>query len=135
MTPQTTIILFALYFIMVLQYSYSYNSCQNCRYFISHSKNIDDLGLCSIFKGNFAKHCRNDENLCGEIGHLYENKLEITDNILEQDLMEMYEELNNRCSGEVNEKDELEKLEKDFTDIYIRIKKHNKNIRKPFYKR
>ena len=40
--------------------------------------------------------------------------------------MNEFNEINNRCCGEVNESDEIEQLEKDFFDILQRIKKHNK---------
>ena len=86
------------------------------------------MGLCEIFKGNFAQHCRNDKNLCGEKGFLYEE-----DERFSKEVSNIYDELNNRCSGEVNEKEELEQLEKDFAEIYEKIKKYNKNIRRPFY--
>jgi hypothetical protein len=42
--------------------------------------------------------------------------------------MNEYEELNNRCCGEVNEADEIEQLEKDFFEIFQRIKRHNKKV-------
>lgn len=41
-------------------------------------------------------------------------------------LNEKYDTLINRCCGEVNETDELEELEREFFDIYQKMKKHNK---------
>jgi hypothetical protein len=35
------------------------------------------------------------------------------------------DELNNRCCGEVNEQYEIEQLEKDFFDLYQKIKRFN----------
>lgn len=123
------------YFMLLLSinivFSFAYTiSCQSCKHFIPHSRGFADLGLCGIFKGNFAQHCRNDKNLCGEKGFLHEEKEQES---FSKEVLDVYEELNNRCSGEVNEKEELEQLEKDFAEIYIKIKKHNKNIKKPFY--
>jgi len=142
MLPQLIIILFNISFI-TFAYFASVNPCISCKHFLPHNRGIDDLGLCIIFKGNFAQHCRNDKNLCGKTGFLYEAKNDKNINhkyILEQhnetpelDISHIYDELNNRCSGEVNEKEELEQLEKDFAEMYEKIKKHNKNIRRPFY--
>jgi hypothetical protein len=91
-----------------------------------------------IIVHNFATHCRNDENLCGKSGFLYEAKdekeYEDSADVIEND----YKELNNRCCGEVNEKDEIEELEKEFFEIFQRIKKYNKkriyNTSKDLYK-
>jgi flagellar motility protein MotE (MotC chaperone) len=121
------------FFILLLTFNIVFSvaytiSCQSCKHFIPHSRGIHDLGLCEIFKGNFAQHCRNDKNLCGEKGILYEE-----DERFSKEVSNIYDELNNRCSGEVNEKEELEQLEKDFAEIYEKIKKYNKNIRRPFY--
>lgn len=44
----------------------------------------------------------------------------------EKDLKNEYETLLNRCCGEVNETDELEQLERDFFEIYQKMKKYNK---------
>jgi len=65
---------------------------------------------------NFAMHCRENENLCGKSGYLYENKDKDND----------LEELQNRCCGEVNENDELEQLEREFFEVFQKIKQHNK---------
>jgi hypothetical protein len=42
------------------------------------------------------------------------------------EIINKYNELINRCCGEVNEKDEIEDLEKEFFDLYQKMKKHNK---------
>ena len=127
--------------------------CSSCKHFISNNKGNLDLGLCKMFtnklslKGddvalpNFARHCRNDEQLCGKFGFLYEpannnnnnnNATETTNStIREEELVNEYEELKNRCCGEVNEDDELEQLERDFFEVFQKIKRHN---RKRVYK-
>ena len=73
------------------------NQCTNCKHFIPHKNNkIVTLGLCRMFGNkvsindnskksekilyNFAQHCRDDENLCGKNGSLYEG-LAITINM------------------------------------------------------
>jgi len=113
-------------------------ACSSCKYFIHHNRDIEELGLCQMFtnicydnskKGvtipNFAHHCRNDENLCGKQGYLYEHK-DIESKKAEIELEKELVELNNRCCGEVNETNEIEQLEKEFLDIFQKIKKHNK---------
>jgi len=121
MTPYF-IIIFTINISFVIAYT---NSCQSCKHLIQHSRGIPELGLCGIFKGNFAEHCRKDKNLCGEKGFLYEEEERIN-----EDFLDVYDELSNRCSGEVNEKEELEQLERDFAEMYAKIKKHNKNMKK-----
>ena len=114
-------------------------SCVSCKWFIPSIKENNDLGLCKIFKEtyiykdkefvqhNFAEHCRRDENLCGKSGYLYDSLNKNTDEIIyDEELLNNYTELQNRCCGEVNEKDELEELEKDFLEIFQKIKRHNK---------
>lgn len=117
-----------LLFISFITFVFSYNpACISCKHYIPNKNINSDLGLCKMFQEtvynngyirlyNFAKHCRNDEKLCGKKGFLYEDNPEI---IVE------YEELNNKCCGEVNEKDELEELERDFFEIFQRMKKYN----------
>jgi hypothetical protein len=126
---------------IILNYIYAFEpSCTSCKYFMPSTAGYE-LGLCNMFKNicyhkgqefvfaNYASHCRSNENLCGKTGFLYEstriniensNKLE--EEILKNDLIE----LNNRCCGEVNETDEIEQLEKDFFEVFQKIKKHNK---------
>ena len=120
-----------LFSCMALVFSYE-PSCSSCKHFIPNFKNNNDLGLCKIFKNkpyhdtnifvsNFAVHCRNDENLCGKTGIFYEPDSEI----IQKNFYNDYEELNNRCCGEVNENDELDQLEKEFFELFQKIKKHN----------
>jgi len=104
-----------------------------------NNKGNGELGLCKMFKEtsyikskevtlyNFAIHCRSNENLCGRAGFLYESDSEnIKPNVID---MEELNELNNRCCGEVNEKEDIEQLERDFFEVLQKIKKHNtKNI-------
>jgi hypothetical protein len=72
---------------------------------------------------NYAYHCRNDENLCGKLGFLYEHK-DSENRKVELELKNQLIELNNRCCGEVNETDEIEQLEKEFFEVFQKIKKH-----------
>ena len=111
-------------------------SCYSCKFYIPHKTN-PDLGLCKVFRdyiklhdkdvlvNNLAVHCRNNENLCGKDGYLYEN------NNIEKQVEDDYEELKNRCCGEVNETEEIEELEREFFEVFQKIKNHNK---KKFYK-
>jgi hypothetical protein len=75
----------------------------------------NELGLCNMFPDaiynngkrvlikNLAIHCRNDENLCGKKGYLHESINKNNDNISK----------------------ELNYLEKEFSDIFQQMKKHN----------
>ncbi len=91
----------------------------------------------SIIFPNYAEHCRNNEHLCGKAGFLYEskkieeeknvvNKEEVVNDIFDTEIQNDFDELNNRCCGEVNEKDEIEQLEKEFFEVFQKIKKYNK---------
>jgi hypothetical protein len=114
-------------------------SCSSCKHFIPNNRGDFDLGLCKMFrtscyhKGtqytlpNYAVHCRENEKLCGKSGFLYEmNEVIYDKNLLEQDIQNELIELNNRCCGEVNETDEIEQLEKEFFELFQKMKKHNK---------
>ena len=116
-------------------------SCASCKWLIPNNKGNPDLGLCKMFKDtyyhkgnelyqhNFAAHCRSDENLCGKMGLLYESINNAYDEVrYEKELLDDYDELSNRCCGEVNEKDEIEELESDFFEIFQKMKKYNKKI-------
>ena len=108
-------------------------SCYSCKYFIPHINGKQELGLCKMYKNNnvhldkniivydFAAHCRDNENLCGKSGFLYE----ANDETIKKDFSDYYEEINNRCCGEVNEDNEIEQLERDFFELFQKIKKHN----------
>jgi hypothetical protein len=74
---------------------------------------------------NYAIHCRENENLCGKTGFLYESLPTSIDNTEEEQINNELNELNQRCCGEVNEKDEIEQLEKEFFEVFQKIKKHN----------
>lgn len=128
------------FFILCILF-YSINAfeppCSSCKYFIPHNRHIEELGLCKMFTNisynnnkssampNYAYHCRTNENLCGSQGYLFEHK-DCENKKAELELQKELVELNNRCCGEVNETDEIEKLEKEFFEIFQKIKKHNK---------
>jgi hypothetical protein len=110
--------------------------CSTCVHFIQNKNGVNDLGLCKMFLDdfslpnkkfmyNFAAHCRNNEHLCGKSGFLYEPNTELVSMKLDTNIVYDYDEISNRCCGEVNEKDELEQLEKDFFEIFQKIKKYN----------
>jgi hypothetical protein len=144
MLPVTMVLLF---FLCANVHSYDpVRLCSNCKYFIPHNRNIEELGLCKMFQNisydkkteaeikipNYAFHNRNNENLCGKAGFLYESKeldtpnSEINDNNDKNIISNKLNELNNRCCGEVNETDEIEQLEREFFEVFQKIKKHNK---------
>jgi hypothetical protein len=129
-------------------------SCISCVNFIPHKKGIFDLGRCKVFFEtfyndnnrskiyNFAKHCRENNQLCGKEGYLYESFLEEDSdtNFNEHELFNLisdFNELNNRFSGEINEKYELEQGDDDYSKLLVKIKKYNssflKDIDEDFY--
>jgi hypothetical protein len=125
-----------IFVIFYLSYSYAFNpSCKSCKFYFPHKLN-EDLGLCELFKHklnngelvkNFASHCRNDENLCGKSGFLYESKIPTSNNDIKY-VDEFNEQLNNMCCGEVNEKVEIqeyENMERELFEILQKMKKHN----------
>ena len=117
--------------------------CMSCKWFkMPPSKSpIDEYGLCKLFKNNYdingnkfvvyeyAKHCRKNENMCGEEGYLYEsdkdknflNEIDKQEEFLEY-ILDEYDELNNRGWGEVNENSEIEEIEEDFINLFIKVK-------------
>ena len=119
--------------------------CSSCKHFVSNKRGTLDLGLCKLFTikvspkedsfvlPNFALRCRNDEKMCGKFGSYYEainpnNTLTDVSSIneLDADLVNELDLLQNKCCGEVNEDDELEQLEREFFEVFQKIKKHNK---------
>jgi len=115
--------------------------CSSCKHYIPNVKIFDDLGLCRMFKEssvhkgkqyvlpNYAVHCRENENLCGKSGFLYEpiNSNENKLNKVSDEDAKFFKKI-----------DETEQLEKEFFDIMQKIKKHNKkqvyNTTKDLYK-
>ena len=120
--------LFFITIIALLKFTLSFElmssspPCYLCKHFIPNVKTFDDLGLCRMFKEvsthkgkqytlpNYAVHCRENENLCGKVGYLFEPK----------------------------ETDETEELEREIFDMLQKIKRHNKkkiyNTTKDLYK-
>jgi hypothetical protein len=132
----------------------SVKSCKTCKWFIPNN-NRQEYGLCSLFKeriyiadqerliNNFAKHCRNNELLCGKEGLMHE---EFTSVVTIQEKLQQFgnrydayiDNLNQATvgHGEVNEKsdiDELNNLDKEFAslskealELFMKVKRYNK---------
>jgi len=127
-----------LLFFILLNYTYSYNpSCNSCKWFIPDKKYDNDYGLCSFYKNSYpllgsnitiyeyAIHCRDNESMCGHKGYMHE----YIDAISISDLSKKYKELVNQCCMEINDKNNLEQLEREMFEIMEKIKKHHtKNI-------
>jgi hypothetical protein len=125
--------------------------CTSCKYFVPNVKIFDDLGLCKIFKDvniskgkqytlyNYAVHCRENENLCGKSGILYEPivKEPIIKNATNKSKINV---LSDKYFEEIRDSEQLEteQLERDIFDVLQKIKKHNKkkiyNTTKDLYK-
>jgi len=118
---------------------YSFNpECSTCKHFIPDKKS-PVFGLCNMFQDtvyqnnektlikNLAIHCRNNEQLCGASGFLYEPIQ--SDNVKQS--FEHYEYMKTICSQEYvdeNDLDELENLEKEMIDVFQKMRRHNKKI-------
>jgi len=114
-------------------------SCQTCKFFIPNQFN-ENLGHCTMFQDsvydnkqqvrlqkNLAVHCRNDENLCGKSGYVYEP---ITDREVD-DQFENYEYIKTLCEDDFIEETNLEKLEKierDLVDVFQKMRRHNLKV-------
>lgn len=148
------------YFIIMICYINAFEitknipSCSSCKWFIPHKQGSNNYGLCKMFKNKyryeynnkenvvyeFANHCRNNENMCGQNGFLFEpiynhelfesleeSKYEFFENEEYKticDLLDEYDYINNSSCGEVNETDELENIERDLMNILKRLKKY-----------
>lgn len=107
-------------------------SCSSCKFFISNPNN-NDLGLCSMFNDklylnngvflmkNLASHCRNNENLCGKSGFLYEPVSENKETENYEYIKKLY------CEEIINDKtlDELEDIEKEMVEVFHKMRRHN----------
>lgn len=122
--------IFVLFLIIKQIYSLD-PSCVTCKNYVP-SKIRADLGLCNIFKEtyypsgevhhikNFAVHCRNNENLCGKSGFLYQpiNKKKLVNiNYIRSLIPDEYDNIKNY--------NELVALEKDLDFTFKQMKKHN----------
>ena len=95
---------------------------------------------------NYANHCRKFDNLCGPKGYLYEaidtnETVKNIDNTLLKEtneeietneetetneiknVNEMMDEYNNSCCGEVNEKSEIEELDRNYKKLIYSLRK------------
>lgn len=114
---------------VVFKFVYSFeNTCSTCKFFIPRS-NLD-LGLCGMFQdkvynnnrcslvNNFAVHCRNNENLCGEHGFLYEPTI----------INKKYKYINDLyCEELITNKrsNELVEIDNDLKKVFKNMKMHN----------
>jgi hypothetical protein len=78
-------------------------------------------------KNNFSLQCQSNEFEKMETEITEKETIENKKNKFDElQIKNEYEILLNRCCGEVNEKDELEELEREFFEIYQKMKKYNK---------
>jgi hypothetical protein len=145
--------LFLIVLILIITYICSFEltipKCQNCKSFITYSINPQDvnLGLCKIFaskidtnKGeklilNYAKHCRDNEFLCGKNGWLYESNYD-NDNENENERLNESnhdnEYINFLSSQKINEldKNSTDFILKKIDEMKINFKDYKKNFSK-----
>jgi hypothetical protein len=106
-----------IYLLLVsgIHFGLSFNpSCTSCKWFIPNKRDNNDYGLCGLYKQKydvlksdiiiyeFARHCRNNESMCGEDGYMYEkkesnnkNKNDVDHVVVTSELNRNYEELQN----------------------------------------
>jgi len=123
-------------------------SCKNCKWFLPNDsivsddqKKINDYGFCKMYKYTiehpsknqrnkegyeYAKHCRENESMCGAVGYLYEPAiLSSTKDFSEiTQLIEEYNELETRFSAEIMEKDEINETEDEMEYLMDEIRKY-----------
>ena len=86
---KTTVIftpfLFFYYIYSVIGAIETLPSCTKCKWFVPHKLGVEDYGLCKLHKNTYslrknmevsiyeyAKHCRDNQNMCGKEGYLYD---------------------------------------------------------------
>ena len=78
-------------------------------------------------KQSFLLRCQSNDFEKMETENIEKETIENKKNKFDEtQIKNEYDTLLNRCCGEVNEKDELEELEREFFEIYQKMKKHNK---------
>jgi len=138
---------FKLFNAKQVQQKFEKPSCINCKWFIPNDtivsddeKKRNDYGFCKMYKYTiekpsktrdqyeYAKHCRANESMCGNAGYLYEPA--IISSVTRKDFSEVtqlikeYNELENRFSGEIMEKDEIKETENEMRDLMVEIRKY-----------
>jgi hypothetical protein len=131
--------------------SFAYKSCVTCKWFVPNNIRSNEYALCEFFKEkvlfadqektmrNFAKHCRDDEKLCGKEGRMHEQSLEENIKKFEEkreNLIDKFNDSVNIGHGEVTEKtdldelnnldEEIEKFTKEGLELLFKVKKFNK---------
>jgi hypothetical protein len=153
------LLLLITFYLFIKNTAFSYDNtkvrpCETCKWF-KPINNREDYGLCTLFKEriyiadqerlicNFAKHCRNNELLCGKEGNMYEEKMSTV--TIEEKLKEFENRYDNYIDnlndsnighGEINEKQDIDRLNeldkefynlsKDALELFMKVKKHNK---------
>ena len=122
---KTTVIftpfLFCYYIYSVLGAIETLPSCTKCKWFVPHKLGVEDYGLCKMHKNTYslrknmevsiyeyAKHCRDNQDMCGKEGYLYEEASEndneyqnviMNDEVVKEDIrktLKMIEKFNKR---------------------------------------
>jgi hypothetical protein len=115
-------------------------SCQTCKFFIPNKINNDNLGQCARFQDiiyddkqqvrlqkNLAIYCRNDENLCGKSGYLYEP----IEKHKYAKKFKNYHYINKLCGDDFVEEtklEELERIERDLIEVFKKMRRHNLKV-------
>lgn len=126
-------------------------SCKNCKWFTLPKGKKEEYGICTFFNNidttnkaktffyDFADHCRKNNNLCSPEGFFFEENISQTlpKNLLDENkdfnhkiynlgkifiLETELTELKNRVYGEVNEKNELEDVDKNIQQMTERLR-------------
>ena len=115
--------------------SYETRDCVKCKWFIPYkNNNINELGCCKMFGNkvndinntekimyNFAKHCRDDNNLCGSTGILFEIKeTEIALTNKKNSTYTYTNSYENENDNKLNPNTELMKMINDYANFIMR---------------
>jgi hypothetical protein len=116
--------------------------CKNCRWFLKNEHvisndpaKLEDYGFCKVYKYKndkreiyeYAKHSRENAAQCGPEGYLYEP--DITSSVTKElseisKLIDEYDELDDRFSVEIMEKEEIKEVEDEMRHLVQEIQKY-----------
>jgi predicted RNase H-like nuclease (RuvC/YqgF family) len=135
-----------LFFIHLTTKLYAFKPlCSQCKFFIPHKNENPEYGFCKMFTNyhytkeetivmnDYARHCRKNDQQCGPNGYLFEpknteitmkkyifnKKTEINNEISE--LQDKLKDLEEEICGEVNEKRDVERIDKERNILFKKI--------------
>jgi len=136
-----------IYICQTVSFENNYVSCKNCKWFTLPKGQKEEYGICTFFSNRdinnkekpffyeFADHCRKNNNLCSKEGvffeeyiphNLDENKEFSYDKIYSLGKIFILEtelaEFKNKVYGEVNEKNDLDDIDRNIRNLTERLR-------------